>query len=186
MSVGVAGNLADLDRGRSDRTTRRSPSWTTAKYCVPGAGESAEQWRPAARIEHDTDPVDRGPRALRSFQAQPHAARPRAPGLRLRELLCPVGGCGENACLRSPGSGASFETSAPRRFRRGAPSGNRAVRGQSAIRKHPPLAADDTQRSSKGAVVASEGPFAGVDWPTEEHAACVADERGRIVEGRLG
>jgi hypothetical protein len=26
--------------------------------------------------------------------------------------------------------------------------------------------------------------FAGVDWASEEHAVCVVDERGRIVEGR--
>jgi transposase len=30
----------------------------------------------------------------------------------------------------------------------------------------------------------SEGRFAGVDWASEEHAVCVVDERGRIVEGR--
>jgi transposase len=30
----------------------------------------------------------------------------------------------------------------------------------------------------------SEGRFAGVDWASEEHAACVVDEHGRIVEGR--
>ena len=30
----------------------------------------------------------------------------------------------------------------------------------------------------------SEGRFAGVDWASEEHAACVIDEHGRIVEGR--
>ena len=30
----------------------------------------------------------------------------------------------------------------------------------------------------------SEGRFAGIDWALEEHAACVVDERGRIVEGR--
>jgi transposase len=29
----------------------------------------------------------------------------------------------------------------------------------------------------------SEGRFAGVDWASEEHAVCVVDERGRIVEG---
>jgi transposase len=29
-----------------------------------------------------------------------------------------------------------------------------------------------------------EGRFAGVDWASEEHAVCVVDERGRIVEGR--
>jgi transposase len=30
----------------------------------------------------------------------------------------------------------------------------------------------------------SEGRFAGVDWASEEHAVCVVDERGRIVDGR--
>jgi hypothetical protein len=30
----------------------------------------------------------------------------------------------------------------------------------------------------------SEGRFAGVDWASAEHAVCVVDERGRIVEGR--
>jgi transposase len=30
----------------------------------------------------------------------------------------------------------------------------------------------------------SEDRFAGVDWASEEHAVCVVDERGRIVEGR--
>ena len=30
----------------------------------------------------------------------------------------------------------------------------------------------------------SDGRFAGVDWASEEHAACVVDEHGRIVEGR--
>jgi transposase len=30
----------------------------------------------------------------------------------------------------------------------------------------------------------SEGRFAGVDWASEEHAVCVVDETGRIVEGR--
>jgi transposase len=29
-----------------------------------------------------------------------------------------------------------------------------------------------------------DGRFAGVDWASEEHATCVVDERGRIVEGR--
>ena len=29
-----------------------------------------------------------------------------------------------------------------------------------------------------------EGRFAGVDWASEEHAVCVVDETGRIVEGR--
>jgi Transposase len=33
-------------------------------------------------------------------------------------------------------------------------------------------------------VVMSDGRFAGVDCASEEHAACVVDERGRIVEGR--
>jgi transposase len=30
----------------------------------------------------------------------------------------------------------------------------------------------------------SDGRFAGVDWASEEHAVCVVDEPGRIVEGR--
>src|SRR6201997_628129 len=30
----------------------------------------------------------------------------------------------------------------------------------------------------------SDGRFAGVDWASEEHAVCVIDERGRIVQGR--
>jgi len=30
----------------------------------------------------------------------------------------------------------------------------------------------------------SEARFAGVDWASEEHAVCVVDEQGRIVEGR--
>ena len=30
----------------------------------------------------------------------------------------------------------------------------------------------------------SEARFAGVDWASEEHAVCVVDENGRIVEGR--
>jgi transposase len=30
----------------------------------------------------------------------------------------------------------------------------------------------------------SDSRFAGVDWASEEHAVCVVDERGRIVEGR--
>jgi transposase len=32
--------------------------------------------------------------------------------------------------------------------------------------------------------VISDGRFAGVDWATEEHAVCVVDEQGRILEGR--
>jgi Transposase len=36
----------------------------------------------------------------------------------------------------------------------------------------------------KGVRVMSEGRFAGVDWASEEHAMCVVDERGRILEGR--
>src|ERR1700748_1336329 len=36
----------------------------------------------------------------------------------------------------------------------------------------------------KGVRVMSDGRFAGVDWASEEHAVCVVDERGRIVEGR--
>jgi hypothetical protein len=31
--------------------------------------------------------------------------------------------------------------------------------------------------------VMSELRFAGVDWASEEHAVCVVDERGRIVDG---
>jgi hypothetical protein len=31
--------------------------------------------------------------------------------------------------------------------------------------------------------VMSEGRFAGVDWASEEHAACVVDNHGRIIEG---
>ena len=30
----------------------------------------------------------------------------------------------------------------------------------------------------------SDRRFAGIDWASEEHAVCVVDERGRIVEGR--
>ena len=33
-------------------------------------------------------------------------------------------------------------------------------------------------------VVMSDGRFAGVDWASEEHAVCVVDQRGRILEGR--
>ena len=33
-------------------------------------------------------------------------------------------------------------------------------------------------------MVMSDGRFAGVDWASEEHAVCVVDERGRILEGR--
>jgi transposase len=29
----------------------------------------------------------------------------------------------------------------------------------------------------------SDGRFAGVDWASDEHAVCVVDERGRIIEG---
>src|ERR1700747_3461266 len=36
----------------------------------------------------------------------------------------------------------------------------------------------------KGVRVMSDGRFAGVDWGSEEHAVCVVDERGRIVQGR--
>jgi hypothetical protein len=32
-------------------------------------------------------------------------------------------------------------------------------------------------------VVVSDDRFAGVDWASEEHAVCLVDERGRIVEG---
>ena len=30
----------------------------------------------------------------------------------------------------------------------------------------------------------SDGRYAGVDWASEEHAVCVVDEQGRIIEGR--
>jgi hypothetical protein len=30
----------------------------------------------------------------------------------------------------------------------------------------------------------SDGRFAGVDWASEEHALCVVDGRGRILQGR--
>ena len=30
----------------------------------------------------------------------------------------------------------------------------------------------------------SDSRCAGVDWASEEHAVCVVDERGRVVEGR--
>ncbi len=30
----------------------------------------------------------------------------------------------------------------------------------------------------------SDGRIAGVDWASEEHATCVVDEHGRIIEGR--
>jgi hypothetical protein len=30
----------------------------------------------------------------------------------------------------------------------------------------------------------SDGRFAGVDWASDEHAVCVVDERGRILEGK--
>ena len=33
-------------------------------------------------------------------------------------------------------------------------------------------------------VVMSDGRFAGVDWASEEHAVCVVDEKGRVLEGR--
>ena len=33
-------------------------------------------------------------------------------------------------------------------------------------------------------MVMGDARFAGVDWASEEHAVCVVDERGRIVEGR--
>jgi hypothetical protein len=36
----------------------------------------------------------------------------------------------------------------------------------------------------EGVVVMSDGRFAGIDWASEEHAVCVVDEQGRIVEGR--
>jgi hypothetical protein len=36
----------------------------------------------------------------------------------------------------------------------------------------------------EGVRVMSDGRFAGVDWASEEHAVCVVDERGRILEGK--
>src|SRR5437763_2887912 len=36
----------------------------------------------------------------------------------------------------------------------------------------------------KGVRVMSDGRFAGVDWASEQHAVCVVDERGRILEGK--
>src|SRR5436190_5478739 len=36
----------------------------------------------------------------------------------------------------------------------------------------------------KGVRVMSDARLAGVDWASEEHAVCVVEERGRIVEGR--
>src|SRR5437763_3266594 len=36
----------------------------------------------------------------------------------------------------------------------------------------------------KGVRVMSDARFAGVDWASGEHAVCVVDERGRIVEGK--
>src|SRR3974377_646442 len=36
----------------------------------------------------------------------------------------------------------------------------------------------------EGVRLMGEGRFAGVDWASEEHAVCVVDEQGRIVEGR--
>jgi hypothetical protein len=36
----------------------------------------------------------------------------------------------------------------------------------------------------EGVRVMSDGRFAGADWASEEHAVCVVDERGRILEGR--
>jgi transposase len=58
------------------------------------------------------------------------------------------------------------------------------LRRQSAINEHPPryLAAGTRQPSLKGGVVADR--FAGIDWASEEHACCVVDDSGRIVEGR--
>ena len=39
-------------------------------------------------------------------------------------------------------------------------------------------------RVLEGVVVMSDSRYVGVDWASEEHAVCVVDERGRIVEGR--
>lgn len=59
------------------------------------------------------------------------------------------------------------------------------MRDQSAISEQSPryLAADDCQPSLKGRIML-EDRFAGVDWASEEHAVCVVDRDGRIVEGR--
>src|SRR3954451_21835171 len=45
------------------------------------------------------------------------------------------------------------------------------------------LAAGDSQRWAKGGDV-GDGRFAGIDWASEEHACCVVDGDGRILEGR--
>jgi transposase len=59
------------------------------------------------------------------------------------------------------------------------------LRAQSAVNEHPPryLAAGDSQRLLRGGAV-GEGRFAGIDWASQEHAVCVNDVEGRIVEGR--
>jgi transposase len=59
------------------------------------------------------------------------------------------------------------------------------LRRQSAINETPPryLLAGDSQREWEGVEMA-ECRFAGVDWASEEHAVCVVDGSGRIVEGR--
>ena len=66
-------------------------------------------------------------------------------------------------------------------------SGNRRSRPERAIGKQPPgyLAPTRVHQGHEGTVmVMGDGRFAGVDWASEEHAVCVVDERGRIVEGR--
>jgi transposase len=58
------------------------------------------------------------------------------------------------------------------------------LRHPSAVNEHPPryLVAGSSQRRLKEEIV--EDRFAGVDWASEEHACCVVDGGGRIVEGR--
>jgi transposase len=58
------------------------------------------------------------------------------------------------------------------------------LRLQSAISERPPryLAAGDSQCRTKEALMQER--FAGLDWASEEHAVCVVDADGRIVEGR--
>jgi hypothetical protein len=64
------------------------------------------------------------------------------------------------------------------------PEWQQGVAPQSAISEHPPryLAAGDSQRRPTGDIV-EESRFAGVDWASQEHAACVIDADGRIAEG---
>jgi transposase len=70
-------------------------------------------------------------------------------------------------------------------FRRGIQSGDRELRRLSAISERPPryLAAGQSQRRREGGIVV-EGVFAGIDWASAEHAVCVVDADGRVVEAR--